>query len=38
MAGKAPKKLTEEHKKKLKDPAYLMAIKAVKPSKKQTKR
>jgi len=38
MAERTNKKLTEEHKKKLKDPAYLMAIKAVKNNKKRTRR
>ena len=38
MAGREPKKLTDEQKKRLKDPKYLMALKAVKSSKKRTRR
>ena len=38
MAGKEPKKLTEQQKKRLKDPKYLMALKAVKNNKKRTRR
>jgi len=38
MANREPKKLTDEQKKRLKDPAYLMALKAAKSSKKRTQR
>ena len=38
MAHREPKKLTEQQKKRLKDPKYLMALKAVKSSKKRTQR
>ena len=38
MANRELKKLTDEQKKKLKDPKYLMALKAVKSSKKRTQR
>ena len=38
MADKTPKKLTEQQKKRLKDPKYLMALKAVKSSKRRTQR
>ena len=38
MANREPKKLTDEQKKKLKDPKYLMALKAVKNNKKRTRR
>ena len=38
MANREPKKLTDEQKKKLKDPKYLMVLKAAKSSKKRTQR
>jgi hypothetical protein len=38
MANRELKKLTDEQKKKLKDPKYLMALKAVKNNKKRTRR
>ena len=38
MAGREPKKLTAEQKKRLKDPKYLMALKKVKSSKSRTQR
>ena len=38
MANREPKKLTEQQKKRLKDPRYLMALKAVKNNKKRTQR
>ena len=39
MANREPKKLTEQQKKRLKDPKkYLMALKAVKSSKKRIRR
>jgi|TARA_R110002012_G_scaffold278106_1_gene465660 hypothetical protein len=37
MAGKPAKKLTEQQKNRLKDPKYLMALKAMKSSKKRTR-
>ena len=38
MANREPKKLTEQQKKRLKDPKYLMALKAVKKVKADKKR
>ncbi len=38
MANREPKKLTEQQKKRLKDPKILMALKAMKSSKKRTQR
>ena len=38
MANREPKKLTEQQKKRLKDPKILMALKAMKSSKKRPQR
>ena len=38
MAGKSDRKLTDKMKKQLKDPAFFMAVKAVKSNKKRTQR
>ena len=38
MAGKTDKKLTDKMKKRLKDPAFFMALKHVKSKNKRTQR
>ena len=38
MAGRQPKKLTEQQKERLKDPRYLIALKAVKPVVRQNQK
>ena len=38
MAGRQPKKLTEQQKERLKDPRYLIALKAIKPVVRQNQK
>ena len=38
MAGRTPKKLTAEQKNRLRDPKYIMALKAAKPLTKRSQR
>ena len=38
MAGKQAKRLTEQQKERLKDPSYLIALRAVKPLVRQGQR
>ena len=38
MAAREPRKLTEQQKERLKDPRYLIALRAVKPIVRQTQK